>query len=43
MSDLIDRLRQSLGERTEVQREVGSGGMANVFLAHDRKHDRSGY
>src|ERR1700732_659443 len=23
-----------------IEREVGSGGMATVYLAHDKKHDR---
>ncbi|MCH7476026.1 MAG: hypothetical protein IIA27_15355, partial [Gemmatimonadetes bacterium] len=27
-------------DRYEIVREVGSGGMARVFLAHDLKHDR---
>ena len=29
-----------MGERYTLGREVGRGGMAHVFLAHDRKHDR---
>jgi len=29
-----------LGDRFEVEREIGRGGMATVFLAHDRRHDR---
>jgi len=29
-----------LGDRFTIEREVGRGGMATVFLAHDRKHDR---
>jgi len=29
-----------MGERYALGREVGRGGMAHVFLAHDRKHDR---
>lgn len=33
-------LRQALGSRYAVDREVGRGGMALVFLAHDLKHDR---
>ncbi len=27
-------------DRYEIDREVGSGGMAKVFLARDLKHDR---
>jgi serine/threonine-protein kinase len=30
----------SLGDRYTVEREVGRGGMATVYLARDRKHDR---
>ncbi len=29
-----------LGDRFDVEREIGRGGMATVFLAHDRRHDR---
>jgi serine/threonine-protein kinase len=28
------------GDRFTIEREVGRGGMATVYLAHDRKHDR---
>ena len=41
MSDLADRLRAALAGRYEAQRELGSGGMATVYLAHDLKHDRN--
>jgi tRNA A-37 threonylcarbamoyl transferase component Bud32/dienelactone hydrolase len=34
-------VRDGLGGTYEVEREVGRGGMATVFLAHDIKHDRS--
>lgn len=40
MSDLLDRLRSVLADRYLISREVGRGGMAAVFLADDRKHDR---
>jgi len=39
--DLSGKLRESLSERYEVEREVGRGGMAIVFLARDHKFDRS--
>ncbi len=40
MSDLQDRLRSVLADRYAIEREIGHGGMAQVFLAHDLKHDR---
>ena len=40
MTDLLDRLRTALADRYVIERELGSGGMAVVFLAHDRKLDR---
>jgi tetratricopeptide (TPR) repeat protein len=38
--DQLDRLRAALADRYELGREIGSGGMAHVYLAHDRQHDR---
>ena len=40
MSDLLPRLRAALGDRYTVEREVGRGGMATVYLAHDLRHQR---
>ena len=34
------RLTASLADRYRVERELGAGGMATVYLAHDVKHDR---
>jgi eukaryotic-like serine/threonine-protein kinase len=39
-SSLIEQLRASLSDLYTVDRELGRGGMAIVFLAHDRKHHR---
>jgi serine/threonine-protein kinase len=39
--ELADRLSEALGDRYRIEREIGSGGMATVFLAHDLKHDRA--
>ena len=40
MSDSVAALRQSLAGRYAIDRELGAGGMATVYLAHDVKHDR---
>ncbi|HET9455079.1 MAG TPA: serine/threonine-protein kinase [Gemmatimonadaceae bacterium] len=40
MSDLLERLKQGLPGRYRIEREIGSGGMAHVFLADDVKHGR---
>ena len=40
MADLLDRLRTALADRYTFDREVGRGGMATVYRALDRKHDR---
>lgn len=39
-SETIRALRRALGDRYGVERELGRGGMATVFLATDLKHDR---
>jgi serine/threonine protein kinase len=36
----LEALRAALGERYEVQRELGAGGMAVVYLARDLRHGR---
>jgi eukaryotic-like serine/threonine-protein kinase len=41
VADLLDTLREALADRYDVQRELGRGGMATVFLAEDLKHHRS--
>ena len=37
---ILERLGASLAERYSIERELGKGGMATVFLAHDLRHDR---
>ena len=39
MSDVINSVR-SLAARYTIERELGSGGMATVFLGRDVKHKR---
>ncbi|MGD2121227.1 MAG: serine/threonine-protein kinase [Gemmatimonadota bacterium] len=41
MDALIGRLREELKDRYHVEREIGKGGMAAVYLAEDLKHDRT--
>ncbi len=41
MSDnVLDRLTAALADRYTLEREIGRGGMATVYLAHDVKHER---
>ncbi len=35
-----DALRLTLPERYQIERELGRGGMATVYLAQDQRHDR---
>jgi len=40
MTDILDRLRAALADRYTIDHEIGRGGMATVYLAHDVRHDR---
>ena len=40
MPDIFDRLKTALADRYTIEHELGAGGMATVYLAHDVKHDR---
>jgi serine/threonine protein kinase len=40
MPDLLERLKSALADRYAIEREIGRGGMAVVFLAEDLKHHR---
>src|SRR5512141_2530050 len=37
---VLDRLRDALSQTYTIDRELGKGGMATVYLAQDTKHDR---
>ena len=37
---MTDRLSAALADRYRIERELGAGGMATVYLAQDLKHDR---
>jgi serine/threonine-protein kinase len=41
MTTQAERLSTALTGRYTIQRELGSGGMATVYLAHDLRHDRN--
>ena len=40
MTDPLSRLSAALADKYRIERELGAGGMATVYLAQDLKHDR---
>ena len=40
VSDTLERLRLMLADRYAMERELGRGGMATVYLAQDLRHER---
>lgn len=40
MPDALDHLKAALADRYALERELGAGGMATVYLAQDLKHER---
>ena len=40
MTESLSRLSSALADRYRIERELGAGGMATVYLAEDLKHNR---
>ena len=40
MAEIIEKVRAAFAESYAIEREVGQGGMATVYLARDLKHNR---
>ncbi len=40
MTDTFERLKTAVADRYTIEREIGAGGMATVYLARDLKHER---
>ncbi len=40
MPDQFESLKTALADRYAIERELGAGGMATVYLAEDLKHQR---
>ena len=40
MAESLEGIRRALAGHYDVEKEIGQGGMATVYLADDRKHHR---
>ena len=38
--DDLTRVKEGLADRYAIEREIGAGGMATIYLARDLRHDR---
>jgi serine/threonine protein kinase/Tol biopolymer transport system component len=39
-ADSLERLKLAMSDRYAIERKIGSGGMADVYLGHDARHNR---